>query len=302
MIRANTLRLAIYLLFLSLLYGCAEFVKVGATIGQQTGHLSREDSEALSRLAQQTAQAVRPMTEQEEFYLGRAVAATILGKYRLLSNERLTRYVNEVGQAIALASARPFTYGGYHFAILDTEEANALACPGGIVFLTRGMLIKAQNEEELAAILAHEVSHVSQKDGVASIQKSRWAQVVTTLGSEAARKYGGAEMAKLVSLFEGSVNDVVSTLLVRGYSREQERAADFSALKILRRLGYNSYALPDYLEKLASEEAKGAARGIFTTHPGMKDRVNKARLVIAENQWPRVNHLRRDQRFQDSLG
>ena len=119
------------------------------------------------------------MTDQEEYYVGRAVAAMILGQYRLCNNERLTSYVNAVGQAAALSSDRPFTYGGYHFAVLESDEINALSCPGGIIFITRGMVQRARNEEELAAILAHEVAHVNHKDGLASIQKSRWVEAVT---------------------------------------------------------------------------------------------------------------------------
>jgi predicted Zn-dependent protease len=184
------------------LTGCAEVVQMGTAVGEGMGKISKEDREAIDRMAKQTAKAARPMTEQEEYYVGRAVAATILGRYRLYSNERLTAYVNSIGQALALASDRSYIFGGYHFAILDTEEANALACPGGMIFITRGMLKKAQNEDQLAAILAHEVAHVNHKDGLASIQKSRWVEALSILGSETARKLGGAEMTKLVSLFE----------------------------------------------------------------------------------------------------
>lgn len=137
------------LLSLVLLAGCAEVVQMGTSLGAGMGKISKEDKEAIDRAAAQTAKAVRPMTDEEEYYVGRAVAATILGQYRLYANERLTSYVNEVGQGVALASDRPFTYGGYHFAILDTQEVNALSCPGGIVFITRGMLQK--NEERRRA-------------------------------------------------------------------------------------------------------------------------------------------------------
>jgi predicted Zn-dependent protease len=281
--------------------GCAEVVTVGTTISQQMGQISKEDKEKLDRMALESEKAARPMTEQEEYYVGRAVAATILGKYRLYSNERLTRYINEVGQAVALASDRPFTYGGYRFAVLDTNEVNALACPGGIIFITRGMLKRAQNEEELAAILAHEVGHVNHKDGLGAIQRARWVQVVTLLGSEAAKKVSGAELAKLVSLFEGSVNDVVKTLIVSGYSREQEAAADLSAMTFMYRAGYEPYGLSDFLGRLSKEQTGGAGQGLFATHPGMTERVAKARSAIAANKWPQVGHQIRDRRFQQSM-
>ena len=285
-----------------ILAGCAEVVSVGTTVGRQMGQISKEDKQKIDRMALDSEKAARPMTEQEEYYVGRAVAATILGKYSVYRNERLTRYINEVGQAVALASDRPFTYGGYRFAVLDTDEVNALACPGGIVFITRGMLKRAQNEEELSAILAHEVGHVNHKDGLGTIQRARWVQVVTLLGSEAAKKVSGAELAKLVSLFEGSVNDVVKTLIVSGYSREQEAAADSSAMTFMYRAGYDPYGLSDYLGKLSKEQTGGAGQGLFATHPGMTERLAKARSAIATNKWPRIDHRIRDRRFQQTMG
>lgn len=283
---------------LFILIGCAQVVQVGTTVGQGMGQISKEDKEKIDRLALQTEKAIRPMNEQEEYYVGRAVAATILGQYQLYRNERLTRYLNEVGQAVALASSRPFTYGGYHFAVLDADEVNALACPGGIIFISRGMLKKAQNEEEVAAILAHEIAHVSHKDGLGAIQNARWAEVVTALGTEAARKLSGAELGKLVSLFEGSVNDVAKTLLVNGYSREQESAADLSALSYMNRIGYDPNGLADYLEKLAREQRAGANKGFFGTHPGMQDRLSNAKSLIAEKKWAPTGHPDRNRRFQ----
>ena len=290
------------LLLLTLLSaGCAEVMQVGTTVGAGMGKISMEDKERLDRLAQQTERAARPMTDQEEYYLGRAVAATILGQYPLYRNERLTRYLNEIGQSLALASDHPFTYGGYRFAVLDTDELNALSCPGGIILLTRGMVRMAQNEEELAAILAHEIGHVANRDGMKAIQQARWMEVVTLLGTEAAKKVGGAEMGKLVSLFEGSVQDVVKTLLVNGYSREQEGNADLNALTTMQGLGYDPNGLSDLLGQLGKEPSGGRKQGLFTTHPGMKERGEQVRSLIASKSWTRKNHPERDRRFQQAM-
>ncbi len=289
-------------LLILLFSGCAEVVQVGTTIGQGTGALSVQDKNALDQLATQTAKAARPMTDQEEYYLGRAVAATILNQYRLYNDNRLISYLNEIGQAAALASDRPLTYGGYHFAVLDTDEINALSCPGGIIFITRGMLSQAKKEDEIAAVLAHEAGHVNHRDGVAAIQRSRWIQVVSLLGSQAARKVGGAELNQLVSLFQGSVDDVVKTILVNGYSREQEAAADQSALTFLNRLGYNPYALPDYLERLSKTQPPSGGRGILATHPGINERISADTAKINQNHWPKTDNPARDKRFQQTVG
>lgn len=284
-----------------MLVSCTEVVKVGSSVGAGMGKISYEDKQRIDQLAVKTEKAVRPMTEQEEYYLGRSVAATILSQYRLYMNDASTRYVNMVGQSTALASDRPFTYGGYRFAILDTDEVNALACPGGIIFITRGMMKRARNEEELAAILAHEVAHVNHNDGAGAIQRSRWVQVVTSLGAETARKLSGAELDKLVSLFEGSVNDVVKALIVNGYSRQQEASADLSAMTFMNRIGYDPNSFTDYLEKLTKEQNSGASRGLFATHPGMTERLSKSRSFLVEKKCQRMGHPTRDQRFQQSM-
>jgi predicted Zn-dependent protease len=290
-----------FLFLVLVLAGCADAVRLGTTVGTGMGQISKEDKEKLDRLALQTERAARPMTDQEEYYLGRAVAATILGQYRLYQNDRLTRYLNEIGQSLALASDRPFTFGGYRFAVLDTNELNALSCPGGTVLLTRGMLLKAQNEEELSAIMAHEIGHVSNRDGSKAIQQARWMEVITLLGTEAAKKVSGAEMTKLVSLFEGSVQDVVKTLMVNGYSREQEGNADQIALVIMQRLGYDPNGLVDFLGRLSKEQSEGRKQGLLTTHPGMSERASQARSLIVSNQWTPKNHSERDRRFQQII-
>jgi beta-barrel assembly-enhancing protease len=295
------IRTAIILSFLLVTAGCAEVVKVGTTAGQEMGVITAKDKEIIDKTAKGAESAARPMTEKEEYFLGRAVAATILGTYKLEQNEKLTTYLNQVGQALAMVSDVPLTYGGYHFAILATDEVNALACPGGIIFVSRGMLTRAKNEEELASILAHEIAHVNHRDGIRAIQNARWLEVVTALGSDVAGTYGSGDIAKLTSLFEGSVSDVVKTLVTKGYSREQERAADQGGLVIMSRLGYDPNGMPDYLAALAKEEKAGGTKGFFSTHPGMADRVTAARETVTKNKWARSDHRARDGRFDTYL-
>ncbi len=188
--------------------------------------------------ATKATEASRPITDSEEYYVGRAVAARILGKYKLDQNPKLTQYVNEVGETVARKSSRPNPFRGYHFAVLDTQEINAFACPGGTIFITRGLIQTCKNEDQLAAVLAHEVGHVANKDGINSISQARWTQVFTAMGTEAAKQYGGVA-GNLVSLFEGSIDDVFKTIVVNGYSRQAEENADAAALKELTKAGYN---------------------------------------------------------------
>jgi predicted Zn-dependent protease len=230
--------------------------------------------------ATKAAEASRPITDSEEYYVGRAVAAQILSRYKLDPNPKLTQYVNEVGDTVARKSARPNPFKGYHFAVLDTEELNAFACPGGIIFVTRGMIKTCKNEDQLAAVLAHEVGHIVNRDGINSISQARWTQVFTAMGTEAARQYGGVA-GNLVGLFEGSIDDVFKTIVVNGYSRKAEEAADAAALTELTKAGYNPNAMVILLTTMEAK-GKGAASGIFKTHPPTSERLAKVKAEVGQ--------------------
>lgn len=230
----------------------------------------------LTKSARAAGSAARPISDQEEYYIGRAVAARILSTYPLLRDRKLTEYVNMVGQMVAVNSERPTTYGGYHFAILDTNEVNAFACPGGIILITKGMLRTVRTEDELAAVLAHEVGHICHRDGIEAISKARWTQALTIIGTEAAKTYGSHDVARLTTLFEGSIDDVFKTLVVNGYGRSQENGADQSSLGYLARTGYDPGALEKFLVRLAAT-SKGSGGGIMKTHPATTDRIDNVR-------------------------
>ena len=242
------------------------------------------------KTAPKIAKASRPINDSEEYYVGRAVAARILSTNRLYQDPQLTVYVNEIGDTVARKSPRPHTYRGYHFAVLDTSVPNAFACPGGIIFVTKGLVLMCGNEDELAAALAHEVAHVVNKDGINSISKARWTEVLTTLGTESAKQYGGAG-GQLVSLFEGSIDDVFKTIVVNGYSRSAEEAADAQAVKTLQRAGYNPDALEALLVKMKAKAGSGAT-GIYRTHPPTADRLAKLKSETPKEKPSKMEEVR----------
>ncbi|MCK9374671.1 MAG: M48 family metalloprotease [Syntrophobacterales bacterium] len=245
--------------------------------------------------------ASRPITDSEEYYIGRAVAARVLTKYKLDSNPKLTEYVNEVGDTVARKSARPNPFRGYHFAVLDTGEINAFACPGGIIFITRGLIQTCKSEDQLAAVLAHEVAHVANKDGINSISKARWTEVWTAMGKEAVTVYGGSVAAGLVTLFEGSIDDVFKTIVVNGYSRQAEETADAAAVTTLNRAGYDSTALVAVLTTMEAK-GKGATSGIFKTHPATADRLAKVKALACETPTAAKGEAIRTERFKKMVG
>jgi beta-barrel assembly-enhancing protease len=245
------------------------------------------------------SQASRPINDSEEYYIGRAVAAQILSKYPLYQDVKLTTYVNEVGETVARKSSRPQTFRGYRFAVLDTPEINAFACPGGVIFITRGLVQTCATEDQLAAVLAHEVGHVAHKDGINSISQARWSQVLTAMGTEAVRQYGGVG-GGLITLFEGSIDDVFKTIVVNGYSRTAEEAADKAAVTTLTRAGYDPRALTQVLDKMMAKE-KGTSGGIFKTHPPTSQRLAKLKAEVQEAPPPKDEGVR-TQRFKTTTG
>lgn len=270
-----------------------------AFVGCNVASIVPNNMGLISNSVQAVSKATRTLSPEEEFYVGRAVAARILGTYPQAKDKELINYLNSVGQTVALHSEVPATFGGYHFALLNGEEPNAFACPGGIIFITTGMLAATRNEDELAAVLAHEIAHVNHRDGVEAIQKSRWTEAATVIGTEAAKNYGGREVAQLVTLFEGSIDDVFKTLVVNGYGRSQELAADSSALAILGRSGYDPAALKDFLGRLAGQGK--SAGGIMNTHPATDERIENMQTALTGNRPSEQNVDVRTRRFTEIL-
>jgi len=172
------------------------------------------------------------ISDEEEYYIGRSVSALILAKYPVYENEALTKYVNEVGCAVAAFSNRPETFAGYHFLVLDSAEINALAAPGGFIFITKGLLAQCRDEEMLASVLAHEVGHVNGKHGLHAIKQSRLIDAFKVLGAQAAAKYSPAEVGQLTDLFQGALSDIAGQLIEKGYDRKLEYEADAYSVKL----------------------------------------------------------------------
>lgn len=273
------------LLLVPWLAGCATATQVATSVGVSAGYITEGQKQALDKTAVKVEKAARPVSEMEEYYIGRGVAATILTKYRLYHHPTVTAYVNYVGNTVVMGSPRPYTYGGYHFAVLDTDEINAFACPGGTIFVTRGMLKMVRTEDELAAVLSHEVGHVAHKHGLKAISTARWTEVVSTLATEAAREYTAAEMATLVDLFQGTVDDVFKTLVVNGYGREQEFEADGLAVGCLKTCGYDGRQFVSLLDRL-ERTSKQTSGGIFSTHPDIAERIGAAKGACAAAAGP----------------
>jgi predicted Zn-dependent protease len=238
------------------------------------------DAETAVKVGKILRDSFADITEEEEYYIGRAVSALILSKYPVYNNSALTQYINTVGQAVVVHSDRPEIFAGYHFLILDTNEVNALAAPGGFIFITRGLLKRCKDEEMIAAILAHEVGHVAAKHGLQSIKKSRLVDAFTLIGQEATQRYGPQELAQLTSIFENVLADIAEKLIERGYDRKYEYEADELGVKVSANTGYNPNGLVDFLQKMVDDSAEQSGKGWFKTHPSAKDRMGRVQKQI----------------------
>jgi predicted Zn-dependent protease len=181
---------------------------------------------------------------------------------------------------VAVYSGRPEIYAGYHFLVLDSPEVNALAAPGGFIFITKGLLDKCRNEEMLGCVLAHEVGHVEAKHGLKSIKKSRLIDAFKIMGQEAARKYGSRELAELTAVFENVLGDIAESLIERGYDRKYEYEADKLGVEIALRTGYDPQGMTSFLQTLA-DQGEGTGKGWFQTHPSASDRIERLEKSVS---------------------
>ena len=205
--------------------------------------------------------------ENEEIEIGRGITSTILGAAKLVSNNSLQRYVNLVGQNIAQHSERknlPWTFG-----IVDTPSINAFAAPGGYILVTSGLFAILDTEDELAAILAHEIVHVNKKHHYNIIQKQKMVEFGSKFMSSALGKDDKTGISKRLVNMGGE-------LIARGLDKDAEYEADRDGVILAARAGYDSSAMLTVLSKLQTKSrTKGdESMKLFTaTHPTPSDRI-----------------------------
>jgi len=276
-------------------------VQQGADVLGATGQISESDKQAIVKTSQAVQATFAEITEEQEYYIGRGVAALILSRYQVYDDPSLTAYINTVGQSVVYFSDRPEIYAGYHFLVLDTEEVNALSAPGGLIFVSKGLLRRCKNEEMLADVLAHEVGHVTAKHGLQSIKKSRLVDLFGIIGTEAAKRYGPEELAQLTNLYSSTLGDVVDTLILRGYDRKFEYQADTLSVKFSAAAGYLPQGLVDFLQTMVGDSTAASAKGWFKTHPSSEQRIEKIQTEAASLKDGLAGEPIRTKRFQKAV-
>ena len=232
---------------------------------------------------------------EREIDFGRGVSAKILGKYPILRDERKVRYISQIGTGISAQLGRPELR--YFFGILDTDEINAFAAPGGYIFVTRGALKLMRNEAQLAGVLAHELAHVNQKHIVRKLKLQSTDRSVT---SGIAQVLGGATLTAKIALER--LNDLAFKMLMEeGLSKEDEADADKKALEMLMSTGYDLQSYLEYLQSLKPYLEQGQAKVLSKTHPTIEFRYNNLREFIIKNGLENFQGKKNEKRFQEKI-
>lgn len=201
---------------------------------------------------------------EREIQIGQQVAAEFEQTAKLIEDPVISDYVDRVGQNLVKHSDAKVPF---HIKVVDTDEVNAFAFPGGFFYLNKGMILAADNESELAGVMAHEISHVCARHATARMTKGQILQIA----SIPALFVGGywTQMA----IYNGLGLGINLELL--GITRESEKEADQLGIQYMWNTGYDPNAFVSFFEKLQAQEKSkpGKLAGFFRTHPYAEDRI-----------------------------
>src|SRR5271155_5268386 len=229
---------------------------------------------------------------EKEIAIGKGMAQQVERQAKIIDDPVIAEYVNRVGQNLVRNSDAkvPFT-----IKVIDSEEVNAFALPGGFFFVNSGLVLKADSEAELAGVMAHEIAHVAARHGTRQATRGQIAQLST-----------------IPLIFLGGwtgygIRQAASVLIPVGYlqfSREFEGEADMLGLQYMYKTGYDPGAFVDFFEKIESLEKKkpGTMAKVFSTHPPTDDRIVSAQKNIQDMLKARPEYVVTTSEFNDVKG
>jgi predicted Zn-dependent protease len=232
---------------------------------------SKEDVDAIGNRS--VGKGLNFYSLEREIALGKALAQEVERSSKLIDDPVVTEYVNRVGQNLVRNSDAqvPFT-----IKVIDSDEVNAFALPGGFFYVNSGLILRAQEESELAGVMAHEISHVTARHGTKQATKGELIQ----LGAMAAMivvPYGWAGYG----IYQGMNLAIPLTFLK--FSRDAEREADFLGIQYMYKAGYDPNAYVTFFERIQADEKRrpGTIPKFFSTHPPTPERIELAQKEIA---------------------
>lgn len=201
---------------------------------------------------------------EEELEVGRGVAANMLGALKPVPDKKLQAYVGKVGMNIAVQGERKDL--PWRFVVVDSVAINAFALPGGIVLITQGLFDLLETEDELAAVLGHEIAHVQRKHHFNVVKQQKMVGGMTAMA--------GAAIEQQNSLVSGFISRATE-VMARGLDKSAEYEADRDGIVLASRAGYDSTAMFGVLEKISASAGSGKdASLLFSTHPSAEERIS----------------------------
>jgi len=255
----------------------------GATQAQKRGGLSMlrgllssagVSTGAVGDSAMNVADAAAGKSEEEqsaeELALGPEIAGRVLGAAKLVADDDAQRRVNRIGRWLASHSSRPGL--PWTFGVIDDSEVNAFAAPGGYILITRGMYELLANDDEVAGVLGHEISHVVQRDHYNVIRK----QEVASAGEQAVASQVNVGGGLAGSMAKDYVRKHGATVMLTSLDRGAEYRSDEAAEIYLARSGYNPLGLYAVLQKMTALGAQSASLAqLYKTHPPLDERLDR---------------------------
>src|SRR5213080_3215233 len=210
---------------------------------------------------------------EKEIGLGKQLAQEVERSSKMIDDPVVTEYVNRVGQNLVRNSDAkvPFT-----IKVIDSDEVNAFALPGGFFYVNSGLILRAQEESELAGVMAHEIAHVAARHGTKNATKGeilQWASIPAMIFIP----YSMAGYA----MYQGLNLAIPLTFLK--FSRDAEREADFLGLQYMYKTGYDPNSYVTFFERIQADEKRrpGTIPKVFSTHPPTPDRIENTQKEIA---------------------
>ena len=219
------------------------------------------------------AQLLGPLSEQEEIEVGRTAAEEIEKGLDLMSDDLVTSYVSDLGQALAAHSGRSSL--AYHFKVVNTSEINAFALPGGFIYVNRGLIEAAENEDELVGVLAHEISHVVARHGAEQVQRAAYANLgLTVLGSIFGDGTGG-QIGRIAA-------EMATAGTFMRFTRDAEREADRLGAENVVAEGHDPRGMITFFEKLGAlrDGQANAVERFFASHPQPDERITNIQDLL----------------------
>jgi hypothetical protein len=211
-------------------------------------------------------------SKEQDIQLGKEAAGEVEKQYTVIGDGQLNAYLQRIGSKLAAtqeAGGYPYT-----FKLVNDKSINAFALPGGPAFVNTGLLAAAENEAQVAGVIAHEIAHVALRHGTNQVSKAQLLQLPAALAAAAAGQRGGM----LGSLAQLGVGLGAGSVLLK-FSRNAERDADLLGTRIMAKAGYNPIEMARFFEKL---EAQGGSRGpqFLSDHPNPGNRVKSVEAEI----------------------